>query len=194
MVKNGTTLLRDFQADSGWLNCSFHKYDYNFDDLQTEGDRFRTTILLLDLMPSVMEMKKHIEQSGTLSGWDRLSPAGLGILRWIVASCRSSIISVDNPSLPLEGDAAVLPSTNEPRVPGLDGWVQFRFASGNPDKEARLLKAIKEEISSSETYKTLFAWHGSDLGNWHSILRLGLHYEKTSNGRAFGHGIVSVAC
>lgn len=194
MLKNSPTPLRDAKFGTGWLNCNFHKYEYNFDDLKTDADKFRIILLLLDLMPSVMEMKKHIEQTSTLSGWDRLSPAGLGVLRWIVASCRSSIISVDNPSLPLEGDAAaVLPSTNEPRVPGLDGWVQFRFASGNPDKEARFLEAIKQETASHETYKTLFAWHGSDLGNWHSILRLGLHYEKTTNGRAFGNGIVSAS-
>jgi len=195
MAKNGTTLLRDAQAGSGWLSCDFHKYDCNFDDLKTDSDKFRMIILLLDLMPSVMQMKEHIEHSGTLSGWGRLSAAGLGVLRWIVASCRSSIISVDNPSLTLDedtDDTKVLPSTNEPRVPGLDGWVQFRFASGNPDKEARFLKAIKEEISPTETYKTLFAWHGSDLGNWHSILRTGLHFEKTSNGRAYGHGVVSI--
>jgi len=194
MSKNAPTLWRDAKVGTGWLDCTFHRYEYNFDDLQTDGDKFHIITLLLDLMPSVMEMKKHIEQTSTLSGWDRLSPAGLGVLRWVVASCRSSIISVDNPSLPLEGDAAaVLPSTDEPRVPGLDGWVQFRFASGNPDKEARFLAAIKQEIPSHETYKTLFAWHGSDLGNWHSILRLGLHYEKTTNGRAYGNGIVSAS-
>lgn len=191
MAKEATTTLRDSQAGCAWLACDFHKYEFNFDDLKTDADKCRSIALLLDLMPSVMDMKKHIELTGTLFGWDRLSAAGLGVLRWIVASCRSSIFCVDNPALPLEGDAAAMPSTNEPRVPGLDGWVQFRFASGAPDKEARFLQALKQEIPSSQSCPSLFAWHGSDIGNWHSILRLGLHYEKQSNGRAYGHGIVS---
>ena len=35
----------------------------------------------------------------------------------------------------------------------------------------------------------MFAWHGSELGNWHSIVRQGLHFNKTTNGRAYGHGV-----
>lgn len=38
------------------------------------------------------------------------------------------------------------------------------------------------------TDPTLFAFHGSPLGNWHSIVREGLHFKKTSHGRAYGHG------
>jgi len=38
-------------------------------------------------------------------------------------------------------------------------------------------------------YPTLFAWHGSPLQNWHSIIREGLHFKDTAHGRAFGHGV-----
>lgn len=36
---------------------------------------------------------------------------------------------------------------------------------------------------------TLFAFHGSGFHNWHSIIREGLHFRDTVNGRAFGHGV-----
>ena len=36
---------------------------------------------------------------------------------------------------------------------------------------------------------TIFAWHGSSLHNWHSILREGLHFNEVVNGRAFGNGV-----
>jgi len=35
----------------------------------------------------------------------------------------------------------------------------------------------------------MFAWHGSELSNWHSIVRQGLHFNKTTNGRAYGNGV-----
>lgn len=35
---------------------------------------------------------------------------------------------------------------------------------------------------------SLFAFHGSPLANWHSIIREGLHFKETAHGRAFGHG------
>ena len=35
----------------------------------------------------------------------------------------------------------------------------------------------------------MFAWHGSPLQNWHGIVREGLHFKDTLNGRAFGNGV-----
>jgi ubiquitin-conjugating enzyme E2 Q len=35
---------------------------------------------------------------------------------------------------------------------------------------------------------SLFAFHGSPVANWHSIIREGLHFKQTLHGRAFGHG------
>jgi len=39
------------------------------------------------------------------------------------------------------------------------------------------------------TCPTIFAWHGSSLSNWHSIVREGLHFNEVMNGRAFGNGV-----
>jgi ubiquitin-conjugating enzyme E2 Q len=35
----------------------------------------------------------------------------------------------------------------------------------------------------------MFAWHGSRLANWHSIIRTGLDFLEPLNGRAYGHGV-----
>lgn len=38
------------------------------------------------------------------------------------------------------------------------------------------------------TDPTLFAFHGSPLPNWHSIIREGLHFQEVAHGRAYGNG------
>jgi ubiquitin-conjugating enzyme E2 Q len=132
-----------------WKEATFHVYDQNFDDLLTRTDKFRTLQLLMDLLPSVDEMKTRIETYNTLVGWDRLSPACLGCLRWIISSNRSCIMQVD--------EGSEIPATREPRIPGFAQWVQFRFASGSPDKEQRFVEALKAETSNLQ-HPSIFAW------------------------------------
>lgn len=69
-------------------------------------------------------------------------------------------------------------------------FMQFRFVQGAPDKEHEFTKAvIKHRHSTSPVYPTIFAWHGSPLHNWHSILRQGLRFDYTSHGRSYGDGV-----
>jgi len=126
-----------------------------------------------------------------LKAWkERLSPAALGILRWIIASNRSCIVQVDKCP---DQDAAGIKAKIRPeqRVANMSrNWVQFRFAQGSPDKEQRFLNALKEQQSKLDPkYPTLFAWHGSPLKNWHSIIRSGLDFKEVAHGRAYGHGV-----
>jgi ubiquitin-conjugating enzyme E2 Q len=80
--------------------------------------------------------------------------------------------------------------TAEDRVSGMDDYMQFRFAMGAPDKEQRFINCVNEVAARTKsTHPTLFAWHGSPIGNWHSIIREGLHFNDTSHGRAYGHGV-----
>lgn len=68
--------------------------------------------------------------------------------------------------------------------------VQFRFAQGAPDKEQRFLNALKDNKKDlDQRYPTMFAWHGSAIHNWHSIIRTGLDFKETVNGRVYGHGV-----
>ena len=163
---------------------SFTIYDQNFDDL-SPNEKSKAIRILLDTIPSITRMKDYLETSrhSSLQSWsDRLSPAALGVLRWIIASNRSCIVHVDNNGSSMK--------SSEERVYGMPDYIQFRFAQGAPDKEQRFIQSIRENIDPTKTdYPTLFAWHGSSLHNWHSIVREGLHFKDVVNGRACGHGV-----
>ena len=161
-------------------------YDQHFDELENNNMRYRAIKILLDTLPSVEEMQTFLKRKGSdasLATWnERISPAALGLLRWIIASNRSCIVQVDD----ITGDQ----ERSEERVSGMAGYMQFRFAQGAPDKEQRFITAVKaESLPNNQEYPTIFAWHGSPLYNWHGIVREGLHFNETINGRAFGNGV-----
>ena len=167
-----------------YQEIEFAIYNQNFDELN-DFEKQSTICSLLDTLPSVQEMKTFLLSRGgqhtPLHTWnDRISPASIGILRWIIASNRSCILQVDS----LDGSD----SNQMDRVSGMPGWMQFRFAQGAPDKEQRFITSIRENTSEAQ-FPTIFAWHGSPLQNWHGIVREGLHFEQTAHGRAFGNGV-----
>jgi ubiquitin-conjugating enzyme E2 Q len=165
---------------------SFHAYNQNFDDLSDENKR-QAILMLLDLVPPVKEMEAYLSrgQNSSLSAWfDRIPPASLGVLRWIIASNRACILQVD--------DEQNVGKTRkvEDRLYGMPGWAQFRFAMGAPDKERKFIRAVRKTSQRLKLpHPTLFAWHGSGMKNWHSIIREGLHFKDISHGRAFGNGV-----
>lgn len=169
-------------------------YDKNFDDL-TVNQKYECIKMLLETIPSIKEMKNYLKQQQkvaepSLRTWvDRISPAALGLLRWIIASNRSCIVQVDMCPGQEEDDEPKAFVRQDEKVSNMSGWVQFRFAQGAPDKEARFNKALGDMVEArNHDYPTLFAWHGSPLQNWHSIIRSGLDFKETQNGRAYGHG------
>ena len=162
----------------------FIVYDQNFDDLD-DSEKQQSICTLLETLPTVQQMGDYLRSKGgqdtSLRQWaERISPAALGVLRWIIASNRSCIIQVDS----LEGGD----QKSEERVSGMPGWMQFRFAQGAPDKEQRFVTSIRDTTPNAK-HPTIFAWHGSPLHNWHGIVREGLHFEKADHGRAFGNGV-----
>lgn len=165
---------------------TFVIYDQNFDDLDANS-KSKTIRILLDTLPTIDRLKEYLEtgRHSSLNAWaDRLSPAALGVLRWIIASNRSCIIQVDQP----DGST----KSSEERVSGMPDYVQFRFAQGAPDKEQRFIESVRENIDNAQKnvdHPTLFAWHGGSIYNWHSIMREGLHFKEVVNGRAFGNGV-----
>lgn len=166
--------------------ASFYVYEQNFDDL-SESQKRQAIATLLDMLPTVDDMKHYLirKAQSPLSAWvDRLPPAVLGILRWIIASNRACIVQVDNEDEAQNGRKA------EDRLYGMPGWAQFRFAMGAPDKERRFIQAVRATSDRLRLkYPTLFAWHGSPMQNWHSIIREGLHFNETLHGRAYGNGV-----
>jgi ubiquitin-conjugating enzyme E2 Q len=162
---------------------SFFVYNTNFDSLNDNQKR-GAIVGQLDLLPNVIEIKEYLTRNrmATLSSWtDRISPTASGILRWIIASNRACIVQVDNPDQPEKN--------RDSRLHGMDGWMQFRFAMGAPDKERRFMNSVQSTTDRLKLkFPTVFAWHGSPLQNWHSIIREGLHFKEVSHGRAFGNG------
>lgn len=151
-------------------------YDMNFDMLPAENKQ-SIIVMLLDNLPSIDAMQNflgHNDSGKLLSSWyNMISPAALDLLRWIVASNRSCILQ-DGPQ---ENDL----------VSEMKGFLQFRLVQGAPDKEQRFMEAVNQHAKSA--YPTIFAWHGSPLHNWHSILREGLHFKDVAHGRSFGNGV-----
>ncbi|KAH4006196.1 hypothetical protein HBI56_097650 [Parastagonospora nodorum] len=172
--------VKEFQA------ASFYIYEQNFDDL-SDNQKRQAISAMLDMLPTVNEMKNYLvrKAQSPLSSWvDRLPPAVLGLLRWIIASNRACIVQVENEDDSSSGRKA------EDALYGMTGWTQFRFAMGAPDKERRFISAVRDTSARlSLKYPTLFAWHGSPMQNWHSIIREGLHFNETLHGRAFGNGV-----
>lgn len=160
-------------------HVNFVLYDHNFDDLSIPHKQ-AMICMLLDTLPDVSSLQLYLGPVGSKnllsSCRERINPAALDLLRWIVSSNRSCIIQ----------DSGL----DSHLVTKMQGFIQFRLVQGAPDKEDRFVKSIKSElVSENSKYPTLFAWHGSPIENWHSILREGLHFREAAHGRAYGDGV-----
>ena len=168
-------------------------YHQSFDDLSS-NQRHHAVVTLLDTLPPVLGMQEFLEgvQKGkdpSLKVWrDRISDSALNLLRWIIASNRSCIMQVDK--LAQDKATSKINQAIDDRVAGMDSWMQFRFAQGAPDKEQRFVDCVRNESEAAgKKHPTIFAWHGSPISNWHSIIRQGLRYDETLHGRAYGNGV-----
>ncbi|XP_033491460.1 protein mono-ADP-ribosyltransferase PARP6 [Epinephelus lanceolatus] len=101
---------------------------------------------------------------------DKIDPLAYPLLQWILSSNRSHIVK-----LPLHRQLKFMHTPH-----------QFLLISSPPSKEARFQTARK-------LFGSTFAFHGSHIENWHSILRNGLinaSYTKLQlHGAAYGKGI-----
>ena len=164
------------------------KYSQEFSLLETNREKCDAICRLLDTLPTINEMRKYLSQTNhptELKNWvERLPRDACSLLRWIIASNRSCIMQVDNQ------ESGKTNGHKEERLHGMDGFMQFRFAMGAPDKESRFVSEVRKTAERlSLQHPTIFAWHGSPLQNWHMIIREGLHFKNTDHGRAYGHGV-----
>ncbi|KAK3297647.1 uncharacterized protein B0H64DRAFT_321171 [Chaetomium fimeti] len=186
-------------------------YDTDFDSLE-DVSKVSAMRHVLDTLPSILDLEEWLASHphSTLRSLERISPAAASLLQWIVSSNRSCILQVDRSravARPRQGVSGTQTPGTDPlddpgaagrgrnreheRILGMKGWVQFRFAQGSPDKELRFNRAL-QEVAECEHIKqnpTLFAWHGSNLANWHSIVRTGLDFQDINSGRAYGNGV-----
>ncbi|XP_049579379.1 protein mono-ADP-ribosyltransferase PARP6-like isoform X1 [Syngnathus scovelli] len=101
---------------------------------------------------------------------DKTDPLAIPLLQWILSSNRSHIVK-----LPANRQLSFMHTPH-----------QFLLISSPPTKEARFQTARK-------LYGSTFAFHGSHIENWHSILRNGLvnasNTKLQMHGAAYGKGI-----
>lgn len=116
----------------GFRDRELFVYAVSFDKL-TDYEKAATIVTLLDMLPSVKEMRSYLGSQHRLSKpslreWhDRIPPAALGLLRWIIASNRSSIVQVD--ACPGQDDVDI---NNrfikvKDQVAGIAGWTQCEY-------------------------------------------------------------------
>jgi ubiquitin-conjugating enzyme E2 Q len=172
-----------------WENASISTYCQEFDEL-IPGEKCQAICKLLDTLPTVNEMRNYLarHRPNDLRDWvECLSRDATNLLRWIIASNRACIMQVETEAGSKTNSIA---SHKEERLHGADGYIQFRFAMGAPDKESRFISEVRQTADRLKLqHPTIFAWHGSPLHNWHMIIREGLHFKETSHGRAYGHGV-----
>ncbi|ATY60858.1 ubiquitin-conjugating enzyme E2 Q2 [Cordyceps militaris] len=182
-----------------WHGVHLFGYWQNIDKF---GDKERSLALLniLDGIPSVLDMRDYlVAQPGRrLASWSRLNASELAVLNWTVASNRSLLVQDDYVVTDPEISRGLPPVTsrNKTSLPGKtesaetanETWMQFRFVQGAPEREQRFEQKATQLLQVTKT-PTIFAWHGSRLKNWHSIIRTGLDFSVTENGRASGDGV-----
>ena len=170
-----------------WANASFTIYNEDFKTLNKD-EKCRAICKLLDTLPNVKEMQEYLvkRHQADLKNWvERLSPAAVSLLRWVIASNRACIMQVDG-----DTGGSSTPAKQQERLYGMKDYIQFRFAMGAPDKEQRFISSMRQTTDRLKLrYPTCFAWHGSPIYNWHMIIREGLHFNNTDHGRAYGHGV-----
>ncbi|KAJ3436596.1 poly adp-ribose polymerase family member parp [Anaeramoeba flamelloides] len=140
------------------------------------GKDFRSLIETLNTFPSVDEMFSIGRDEMKLRKFlDTKHKKAYSLLRWLLTTNRSHLIKIPL-NLQLEEFG-----TN----------YQWVLLSSHPTKEAKFLQ-LKKKYK-----KSVFAFHGSPVENWFSILRTGLkNYSNTQNmisGAVHGAGIYLAA-
>jgi hypothetical protein len=157
---------------------SHRKYDiFNpFPPQFQNGDtkNFDAVVRVLNDVPSVDDMKKHCgSERQFITYLASIDPSGnlYGLLRWILSVNRSALLKMP-PNL---------------HIKEMGTKHQYIMTAGtNPEKTAQFKKWRKE-------YGSYFAFHGSGIENWHSILRQGLlncsGTKLQTTGAAYGPGV-----
>ncbi|KAH8175449.1 poly(ADP-ribose) polymerase catalytic domain-containing protein [Sarocladium implicatum] len=197
-MSSGAEVIPDIESGApGWRQVAVWPFDTDIAKMD-EDERDVATILVADSIPSVLDMRSYLlERPGRrLEHWARLDKSPRTLLNWIVASNRSYLVQDGPVPATTAANGATRPpdhkSNKERGITGLpQGWMQFRFQQGSPHKEQMYEEALQSLRADHPTRKpgTLYAWHGSHIGRWHNIIRQGLDFKETLNGRSYGNGV-----
>lgn len=125
---------------------------------------------IITKLPSLTELKGK-DLVGIKALVEPIHPKAYHLLRWIITSNRSHLVS--------------LPESKH--IKEMSTPHQYMLLMSTPEKEAKF-----NELKNN--YGSFYAWHGSPMENWHAILRSGLKNlsNKTGymlHGAAHGPGI-----
>ncbi|KAF0978658.1 hypothetical protein FDP41_002478 [Naegleria fowleri] len=146
---------------------------YNF--LTSDGKEDNAKVReVLDKVPSIKVLDEWVDEGKLKDRCDEKHPLLYPLLRWILASARVHLKKLS----PKE------------QISEMKTEHQYILMSSTPDKERRFQELKKK-------YGSILAFHGSALGNWHSIMRKGLlNLSGTAgmvNGAAYGNGVYLAA-
>eukprot|EP01083_Nonionella_stella_P001411 4058_1 len=158
-------------SEVDWTTFDAEKFA-NGDDPTQPSANVNKLKNVIEMCPAIEEMKPWAQQGDIVLKKEltKIHPLLYPLLVWIITSNRCHLRK--------------LPDCD--RISAIDTPYQFALCSATPDRE----KEFQELRAANGSF---LAWHGSPMGNWHSILRMGLkNYSKTkhqSNGAAYGSGI-----
>jgi poly [ADP-ribose] polymerase 6/8 len=127
-------------------------------------------VSVLSKFPSVEQMCQAKDFSDMKKTMDKASEYAFPLLQWIISSNRSYLVKLNS----------------DKQIKSMETSHQYLLLSAPPEKEAKF-RTLKGQHGST------FAFHGSSIENWHSILRQGLRNASGTklqmNGAAYGAGI-----
>jgi ubiquitin-conjugating enzyme E2 Q len=152
--------VRDYDWTTGSSTAKLVVCNQSLDDLDTDVEKAFSLTLLLSALPTVGEMRSYLIGNTTreLATWNRIPPPAMKLLRWIIASNRSFIVQLDKPSSQDENPSNAKDENSDrsrEKISGVDGWIQFRFAQGSPEKEALFYEALHDV---KRPQRTILAW------------------------------------
>lgn len=137
--------------------------------LDAENKNYELVNTILKKMPSIESITQSKDFGNVKEKLDTAHKYCYSLFQWIIQSNRCHIIQL-----------------NERKIKSMNTPHQYLLLSAAPEKEERFNELKKQHGST-------FAFHGSGIENWHSILRKGLvNASGTSlqvNGAAYGKGI-----
>lgn len=124
----------------------------------------------LDQLPPVQDMVTHAQKAGEMGLKKALGQKGYNLLQWICSVQRGAMVRM----------------TQKKKIQKMNSDYQYMLMMEDPQK-------MKEFHKVRDQYGSFFAFHGSGMENWHSILRKGLlvgsNTKYQTTGAAFGQGI-----
>ncbi|GBC07264.1 hypothetical protein RclHR1_07340010 [Rhizophagus clarus] len=162
----------------------FRVYRRNERNFLNENDAPNYSLLnsTIDKLPSVSTMVQYAKKKILKAELDKLDPLCFPLLSWIISSNRTHLRLMESEDEKVQfGESG----TN------YGNWKQFIMIMSSPEKEETFQRE-KEKLKNErrgQALGELFAFHGSPLQNWHSIIRTSLNWKKIVHGRAYGDGV-----